>query len=181
MDCKFVSIFYAQLLYNSSRRCMLFNNNSVSSLHSHDQLGHWGDRRDDSSDILFQFFSMEGHHEQFWHGQGCPLFDSVHLAFPLVTTASPILQGVLKSGFGEAVMEPDMPKSCDFSSTDSCQKRFLWAHKEADLAPHPVVGCKSGIKVAKTQPALCVCDVRNKAGMCGASVYNAISQRLRVE
>ena len=22
----------------------------------------------------------------------------------------------------------------------SCQKRFLWAHKAADLAPHPVVG-----------------------------------------
>ena len=27
-----------------------------------------------------------------------------------------------------------------FPSLDSCQKRFLWTHKEVDLAPHPVVG-----------------------------------------
>ena len=33
-----------------------------------------------------------------------------------------------------------MPKSCMFPSLDSCQKRFLWTHKEVDLAPHPVVG-----------------------------------------
>ena len=28
----------------------------------------------------------------------------------------------------------------NFPSLDSCQKRFLWTHKEADLALHPVVG-----------------------------------------
>ena len=33
----------------------------------------------------------------------------------------------------------DMPETCKFLSLDSCQKRFLWAHKEADLASHPVV------------------------------------------
>ena len=33
-----------------------------------------------------------------------------------------------------------MPAPCKFSSPDSCQKRFLWTHKEVDLAPHPVVG-----------------------------------------
>ena len=33
-----------------------------------------------------------------------------------------------------------MPKPCEFSSLDSCQKRFLWTHNEVDLAPHPVVG-----------------------------------------
>ena len=27
-----------------------------------------------------------------------------------------------------------------FPSLDSWQKRFLWTHKEVDLAPHPVVG-----------------------------------------
>ena len=37
-------------------------------------------------------------------------------------------------------MASDMPKSCKFLSLDRCQKRFLWAHKEVDLAPHPVVG-----------------------------------------
>ena len=41
---------------------------------------------------------------KFWHGQGCPLFDVVHPAFPLLTTASPNPQGALKDGFGEAVM-----------------------------------------------------------------------------
>ena len=29
---------------------------------------------------------------------------------------------------------------CKFLSLDSSQKRFLWTQKEADLAPHPVVG-----------------------------------------
>ena len=37
-------------------------------------------------------------------------------------------------------MTCDMPKACKFLSLDSCQKRFLCTHKEADLAPHPVIG-----------------------------------------
>ena len=37
-------------------------------------------------------------------------------------------------------MACDMPESREFSSLGSCQKRFLWAHKEADLTPHPVIG-----------------------------------------
>ena len=44
-------------------------------------------------------FSAGGHHEQFWHRQGCPLFDVVHPAFPLLTTASPTLQGTLRDEF----------------------------------------------------------------------------------
>ena len=44
------------------------------------------------------------------------------------------------SGFEEAVMAFDMPKPCKFPSLDSCQMRFLWTHKEADLALHPVFG-----------------------------------------
>ena len=34
----------------------------------------------------------------------------------------------------------DIPKPCKFLSLDSCQWRFLWTHKEADLALHPVIG-----------------------------------------
>ena len=68
------------------------------------------------------------------------LFDVVHPAFPLPTTASPTLQGALEDGLGEAVVAYDMPKQCKFPSPDSCQKRFLWTHEEVDLAPHPVVG-----------------------------------------
>ena len=37
-------------------------------------------------------------------------------------------------------MARDMPKPCKFPSFDRCQKRFLSTHKEAGLAPHPVVG-----------------------------------------
>ena len=62
--------------------------------------------------------SAGGRCEQFWHGQGCPHFDVVHRAFPLPTTASPTLQGagVLKDGFGEAVVAGDMPEPCKFPS-----------------------------------------------------------------
>ena len=66
--------------------------------------------------------------------------DVVYPACPLPTTMLPTLQGALKDGFGEAVMVCDMPKPCKFPSLDSCQKRFLWTHKEVDLALHQVVG-----------------------------------------
>ena len=33
-----------------------------------------------------------------------------------------------------------VPEPRTFPSLDSCQKRFLWTHKEVDLSPHPVVG-----------------------------------------
>ena len=36
-------------------------------------------------------------------------------------------------------MACDMPEPCTFSFLDSYQKRFLWTHKQVDLAPHPVV------------------------------------------
>ena len=34
----------------------------------------------------------------------------------------------------------NMPEPCKFPSPDSCRKRFLWTHKEVDLALHPVSG-----------------------------------------
>ena len=37
-------------------------------------------------------------------------------------------------------MARDLPEPCVFLSLDSCRKRFLWAYKEVDLAPQPVVG-----------------------------------------
>ena len=88
---------------------------------------------------LLPVFSAQGPCEQFWHGQGSPLFDVVHPAFPLPTMALPTLQGALKNAFGEAVMVNDMPEPCKFPSLDSCQKRFLWTHKEVDHAPHPII------------------------------------------
>ena len=88
-------------------------------------------------------FSAEGPCEQFRYGKRCPLFDIVHPAFPLPTTASPILKGALKDGFGEAVVVCDISESCRVPSLDSCQKRSVWTtHKEVDLAPLQVVGNK---------------------------------------
>ena len=37
-------------------------------------------------------------------------------------------------------MACDMSEPCRFLSLESCQKSFLWTHKEVDLALHPVVG-----------------------------------------
>ena len=33
-----------------------------------------------------------------------------------------------------------MPETTEFLSLDSCRKRFLWAHKEVDLARPSVAG-----------------------------------------
>ena len=99
----------------------------------------WGFSRDPPS-VFFLCFSAGGPCEQFWHRQIRPLFDVVHLEFPLLTTKSPPLQGALKNGFGEAVMVSDMPKPSKFPSLGRCQESFLWSHKGVDLAPHPVVG-----------------------------------------
>ena len=77
---------------------------------------------DDSAEILFQFFfSAGGPCDHFLHGQGCPLFDVVHSAFPLLTMLLPTLQSALKDGFGKAVMVCDMPEPYKFSSLESCQ------------------------------------------------------------
>ena len=99
--------------------------------------GHEGRFSRDPLPVLFFFFFFAGGPcEQFWHGQGCPLFDVrvVHSAFPLPTTASPTLQDALQDGFEEALLACDMPEPCKFPSLDSCQKRFLWTHKQADPA-----------------------------------------------
>ena len=37
-------------------------------------------------------------------------------------------------------MACDMPKPRKFTSLDRRKKRLLWAHKEVDLDPHPVIG-----------------------------------------
>ena len=65
---------------------------------------------------VFFFFSAGGPCEQFWHWQICPFFDVVHPAFPLLTTASPTLQGALKDGFG---------MSCSVSCSNHASLRLL--------------------------------------------------------
>ena len=88
---------------------------------------------------FFPVCSAGGPREQLWHRQGCPLFDIVNPAFPLPSMASPTLQGAQDDAFGEAVVKCNIPGPCNFTSNDSGQKRFLWTHKNVDLAPHSVV------------------------------------------
>ena len=96
---------------------------------------------DDSAEILFQCLpACRWPQRTIMAWAECPLFDIVHPAFSLPTTASPTLQGALKDGFVEAVVAYDIPKPSKFPSLDSCQKRFLWTHKEVDRALHPVIG-----------------------------------------
>ena len=47
----------------------------------------------------FPVFSAWSYRELFWHGQGRPLYDFVHPAFYLPTTASPTLQGFPEHDF----------------------------------------------------------------------------------
>ena len=70
-----------------------------SSVQSLDWLGHQVEHQGQFSRDSLPVFSAGGSCEQFCHRQGCPLFDIVHPAFPLLTTALPTLQGVLKNGF----------------------------------------------------------------------------------
>ena len=81
-----------------------------------DWLGRLGGHEGWFSRDPLPVFSADGPCEQFWHRQGCPLFDVVHPAFSLLTTAMHSLQGALKDGFGKAVMASDMPKALKFPS-----------------------------------------------------------------
>ena len=53
------------------------------------------------------------------------IFDVVHPAFPLPTTASPTLQGSPKEGFGEAVVACDVPLTGRKNPTER-QKLFIF-------------------------------------------------------
>ena len=88
---------------------------------------------DDSAKILSQSLPREAIVSSSGTDIDHPLFDVVHPAFPLPTTASPTLPGELKDGFVEAVVARDMPEPCECLSPDSWLKRFRWAHKEGDL------------------------------------------------
>ena len=66
--------------------------------------------------------------------------------------ALPTIQGALKDGFEEAVVACDSPEPFKFPSLDSCQKRFLWTHKEFDFAWHPVIGLVFQVEDAEKFP-----------------------------
>ena len=106
-----------------------------SSVQSLDRLDRRGKMRGDSAEILFQFFFF---FQEALVSSSKMGRDVVHQAFPLPTTASPILRSTLKDSVGEAIMACDMSKPCEFPFLDSFRKRFLWTHKGVDLAPRKI-------------------------------------------
>ena len=49
-------------------------------------------------------------------------------------------------------MACDLPELFKFPSLDRCQKRFMWTHKEVDLALQPVVGLVLQVRDAEKFP-----------------------------
>ena len=94
--------------------------------------------KDDSVEILFKSFLQEALVSSSGLGRDVHSLTLSIQHFLLLSTASPTLQSALQDGFGGAVVACDMPKPCLFLSPDSWQKRFLRAHKNTDLAAHPV-------------------------------------------
>ena len=122
-----------------------------SSVQSLDRFGRRGDMRDDSAEILFQSFLQEALVSSSGMGRDVhSLMLSSSISLP--TTASPTPQGLLKDGFGEAVMACDTPELCKFPSLDIARKGFLWTYKEVDLAPHPVISLVFQVRGAEKFP-----------------------------
>ena len=103
-------------------------------------MGGGGDTMDDSVEIPFQSFRRKPIASSSGMGMDGHSLTLAVQNFPLATTASPTFQGAPKDDFREAVVVHDMPEPRQLPSLDSCQERFPWAHKEAGLAPHSVVG-----------------------------------------
>ena len=109
-----------------------------SSVQSLDRLDRLGDRTDDSAEILLQSFLQEATVSSSDKGRDIhSLMLSIQHFFCQPCHPSPSktpLRVILDR------LACDMPKPCKFPSLDSCQKMFLWTHKEVDLASHPVIG-----------------------------------------
>ena len=54
-----------------------------SSVHTLCRVGRRENMKDDSTESSSKLFSLGGHRQQFWHGQGRPLVDVVHLTSSL--------------------------------------------------------------------------------------------------
>ena len=124
--------------------------------------------RDNSAEILFQLllFSEGGPSEQFWHGKKCRFFYVVHPAFSLSTTALPIIQGALKDGFKEAVVQ------CDE------RKEPAWFVHVTDTLRSLSRGSYSNLIFKDWEPGWLVCKVPNSCDRKVASSSPGISGRI---
>ena len=117
-----------------------FSSVQFSSVQSLDRLGRREDLTGDSADILLQSLLQKAivSSSDMDREVHCLMLSIQRFILP--NTALPTLQGALKAEFGETVVACDMPEPYKFPSLASCQKRFLWTHKDVDLyfAPRPL-------------------------------------------
>ena len=112
----------------------------MSSVQSLDQLGYRGDMRANSEKILFQSFLKEAIVSSSGMGREVHSLTLSTKHFLCQSWYCPSSKVPWRM-FGEAVVV------CDI---DSCQKRFLWTHKEVDLAPHPVIALCSKYEIHRS-------------------------------
>ena len=110
-----------------SRHNPFRENSDKKSVQSFDRLGRRVDMRDNSAQILFQSFLQEA------------LVSISGMSGHVHSLMLSIQHFLCRPRQEEDVVTCDMPEPCRFPSLDSSQKRFLWSHKEVDLAPHAVV------------------------------------------
>ena len=111
----------------------------VSSVQSCDQMGRWGNMKDDSAEILFQYVLQELLWAVLaWAGMSilrcCPPFLLPTTVLPTIQPRCPegrMLRGC--HGMWHA-------RTMQISIFWQLQKRFLLTHMEVDLAPHPDIG-----------------------------------------
>ena len=125
-------------------------------------MGPQGGIRDDSVEIIFQFFSAGDPSEQFRHGQECLLFHVVHPTFPLPTTSSPTIHDALKDVFERLSWRVTRPNHASFplltvarrGSRGPTRQLILLRTSRWSCAPSRRYGEVSSAKKTKLQNAL---------------------------
>ena len=104
--------------------------------------------RGDSTEILFQSFLQEVVVSRYGMGR------DVHslMLFSLPITASSYRQDVLRDSSGEAVVECELPKLCEFPSPDSCQKQLLWTQGSRSCSARNRWSCDPSSRSGEVSP-----------------------------
>ena len=112
------------------------------SVQSLDRLGCWGGMMDDSAGVLFQSF-LQGalvSGSRMGRDVHCLMLSIQHfLCRPQHHPPSKVTWRIVLERLSWCVTCPNHA-NLKFLSLGSCQKRFLWTNKEADLALHLVIG-----------------------------------------
>ena len=98
-------------------------------------------------------FSVGGHWEQFWRGQGCPLFNVSIQHFQCQPQYCTPSQVPWRTVLERLLWCVTCPNHASFQLVTVAFKRFLWTHKEGDLARQPVIGLVLQVEDMESQQA----------------------------